>query len=102
MKDHDLDILLAEYRTKKPTDFQMRKWKNAIRQEQKPGAKHEQTSKGQSNNQRIWLQLVAATILGFIVGALVFKTTPKENSFQQMAETESDNATIEYVLTKTN
>lgn len=93
MNDKDLDILLAEYRIQNPTDLQLQKWKKAIRQD----LRQKNTSKKQ-----LWMQLAVASIFGFLIGALVFKTSKNEDPFQNFALNDSDNATIEYVFTKTN
>lgn len=93
MKDQDLDILLGEYQNQKPTDLQMQKWKQIVRQE---------LHLKKSPKKQLWVQLVAASIVGFIVGALVFKTSKSEDPFQHLAKNDGDNATIEYVFTKTN
>jgi len=93
MKDKDLEILLSEIRQQNPTSLQVRKWNKAVNQE----------IYSQRNPSKInWGQLIAASIIGFIVGALIFKTSKIENSFQQWSQNDSDNATIEYVLTKIN
>lgn len=94
MKDKDLDILLAEYRNKQPSDVQMQKWKRAVRRELGVTTA--------SPKKQIWMQLVAASIVGFLVGALVFKTTKTEDPFQKLAQNDNDNATVEYVYTNSN
>lgn len=93
MKDQDLDILLAEYRNQKPTDLQMQKWKQTVRQELR---------QRKAPRKQLWMQLVAASVVGFLIGALVFKSSKSEDPFQHLAKNDSDNATIEYVFTKTN
>lgn len=106
--DLNLDILLAEYRKPMPSDLQMQKWKNAIRTDPKSilanvGAVYDKTSKsaaspGIGSQKQIWLQLIAATVVGFIVGALFFKNLPSDHSRPE--QNYADDATIEYVVTK--
>ncbi len=94
MKDKDLDLLLSEIRSQTPTDLQTQKWKNAVRNELR--------STSRKSNKILWLQLLAASVVGFCIGAAVFKNTKHEDSFQNLAQFDMDNATIEYVLTKTD
>lgn len=93
MKDTDLDILLSEYRKEMPTDFQMKKWKRAVRSE---------LNIKKVSMKTFWLQLVAASVVGFLIGAIVFKSSHQDRLFQNFAQNDSDNATIEYVFTKIN
>lgn len=97
MKDNELDLLLAEYRQVKPTDLQTAKWKSAVRAELRP--KVQAKPRGASP----WLQLVAASVVGFIVGGLVFgfgragSGTDEEN-YRNVAS----NETFEMVYVKTD
>lgn len=93
MKDQDLDLLLAEYRSQRPSEIQIQKWKQTVRQERIVMA---------APKKSVRLQLVAATVVGFIVGALVFKTNKTEDLFQKAAELDGGDATIEYVYIKSN
>lgn len=94
MKDNDLDLLLSEYRSQKPSELQVQKWKSAVRRE---------IASQKNSNKNLWMQLVAATLVGFIVGALAFKTSKQEDIiFQNFAQNDENNATLEYVFTKTN
>lgn len=93
MKDKDLDLLLSELRSQAPTELQTHKWKNAVRGELRTNRKSKKI---------LWLQLAAASVVGFLVGAVVFKSSKQEDSFQNLAQFDGDNATVEYVLTKTN
>lgn len=92
MKDKDLDILLSEYRKNQPTQLQVQKWKKAVQKERQPKPKYEFQ----------WTQIIAASVVGFLVGAMVFYSTKNKDAFQNFAQIENDNATIEYVFTKTN
>jgi hypothetical protein len=93
VKDKDLDLLLSEIRSQTPNELQMQKWKNAVRNELRTNKKPKRV---------FWMQLAAASVIGFLVGAVVFKNTKQEDSFQNLAQFDGDNATVEYVLTKTN
>ena len=93
MKDKDLDILLSEYRKEEPTDIQMQKWKQAVRREVKSSVPERKNT---------WNQLLVASLVGFIVGALVFKTNKTEDEFQTFAKNDRESATIEYVYTNSN
>ena len=90
--DLDLDILLAEYRNQRADDFQIQKWKAAVRAEQ------EALSAVRRPNRPIWHQLIAATLIGFIVGALVYRSPDASHVADK--DYFSDDATIEYVVTK--
>lgn len=93
MKDKDLGILLSEYRKQEPTDLQMQKWKRAVRSE---------LSSKKESKKTLWMQLAAASVVGFLIGAMVFKSSKQDQMFQNVAQNETDNATVEYVFTKTN
>lgn len=92
MKDEELDRLLAEYRGSRPTGPQMARWKRAVRAELGPG------EKGPSGMP--WLRLVAASLIGFLIGGLVFGfglTRANENSRLVASADE----TFEFVYLKT-
>ncbi len=93
MMDKNLDLILSELRSSAPTEFQMQKWKNAV---------HIELRKNKKTNRVFWLQLAAASIVGFFVGAVVFTISKPKDSFQNLALIEGENATIEYVYTKNN
>lgn len=93
MKDKDFDILLSEYRKQEPTDLQLQKWKRAIRSE---------LSSKKETKKKLWMQLITASVIGFLIGAVVFKSAKQDQVFQKVAQIDSENATIEYVFTKTN
>lgn len=93
MKDKDLNLLLSEYRSQQTSDLQLQKWKRAVRRE---------TNVRGRSKKRLWIQLAAASIVGFIVGAIAFKTSDQSTLFQNLAQNNGDNATVEYVFTKTN
>ena len=94
MKDAELNALLSRLREVKPTEIQQHKWKRAIRNELKVKT---------STNR--FAPLIAASVAGFTVGALLFGWTGlfhRASPELEFAENNSDNATIEYVLTKSN
>lgn len=93
MKDKDLDLLLSEYRSQQTSDLQVQKWKRAVRRE---------TNGRDRSKKRLWIQLAAASIVGFLVGAIAFKTSDQSALFKDLAQNNGDNATVEYVFTKTN
>ena len=103
-RDQDLDLLLSEYRKIQPDDLQMQKWKSAVRRE---------AYGSRSTQKPVWLQLAAASVVGFVVGGLVIKMTGAEPSGQRFeavaqiestksegAENDKSGATIEYSFTK--
>ena len=92
MNDNQLDQLLAEFRNKKPNDMQVHRWKKAVREELQSNVKKPQS---------IWLQLLVASLTGFIIGGVVFSYNPFDAS-TNLAQLENENATFEYVYTKIN
>ncbi|MBY0385085.1 hypothetical protein K2X05_07990 [bacterium] len=90
MNDQDLKNLLSEYRDKNPSDLQLQRWKNAIAKEQleKPQARS------------IWFQLVACSIVSFVLGAIAFNMLQTKEESLQIANNFDDDATIEYVFHK--
>ena len=99
MKDKDLEVLLSEYRNQEPTHLQVQKWKRTIRSEL--NSKKESKSK-------FWMQLVAASVVGFLIGVVVLKSANLNQSFPNVGQSEvenenaEENATVEYVFTKSN
>jgi hypothetical protein len=93
MKDKDLNILLSDYRKQEPTDLQVQKWKRAVRSEM--------SSKVESKK-KLWMQLAAASVVGFLIGAVVFNSSKQDQFFQNVAKIDTENATVEYVFTNTN
>ena len=92
MKDNHLNTLLAELRKQNPTDFQVNKWKRMVQREI-----HQQ----KDTKMHLWLRLAAASIIGFLLGALVFSRPHVENPLEQLTQNSGEDATIEYVFTKT-
>lgn len=91
MNDQELKNLLSEYRDKKPSDLQIQKWKNAILQEQK---------KKLSPSRSVWLQLVACSIVSFVLGGVAFSALQNKEESLEIANNFQNDATIEYVFHK--
>jgi hypothetical protein len=100
MKDKDLDILLSEYRNKIPSDFQIQKWKTAVRSELSRDT--QQAIPNEIKRSRVWIQVIAASLVGFLVGAMVFSPKGHEGTTTRFPQNESGDATIEYVYTKSD
>jgi len=87
-KDKDLENLLKPLKNLKPNDLQMKKWQNAV-QAELPAKTSIFTMK--------WaFQLAVAGLIGFIVGALIFKNQPDQGSAPRVAQISLDDATFEY------
>ena len=92
-QDHkDWDILLREMRQKEPTQMQKQHWKKAIKNE---------IHLSKVRSPLFSWQLVAASLVGFLLGASIFGWRSSEFPIH-VAQNDIDNATIEYVFTKTN
>lgn len=89
-KDKDLENLLKPLKDLKPNDLQMQKWQKAV-QAELPAQKSNSVF-----NMKWALQLVAATLIGFIVGALIFKNHSGDESAPRVAQISLDDATFEY------
>lgn len=92
MKNKDLELLLSELKNKKPNDLQVKKWKLAVNNELKNSRKTQQS---------YWPQIIAASFVGFIAGAIAFGALNLSDS-DNIAKNDVDNATVEYVFTKSN
>lgn len=87
-KDKDLENLLKPLKDLKPIDLQMQKWQRAV-QAELPAKKPFFTFQ--------WaFQLAVACLIGFIVGALIFKNQPNQESASRIAQISLDDATFEY------
>ena len=91
MSDQDLNYLLSEYRNKKPTDLQIQKWKNAIDREH---------SLKDHSTRSVWFQLVASSIVSFILGGIAFNFLQDKEVSSGIANNFGNDATIEYVYHK--
>ena len=97
MRDEELDELLKSLHDEKPADLQMRKWKNAVRAETSRGSAHSSMWKTQ------WMQLAAACLVGFLIGALVFGGFwVRDELGERFAQYDFENATVDHVMIKTN
>ena len=77
------DDILKVLRTENPSAADIDRWKNAVAS--LPRSKHDV---------RRWAELAAAAVFGLLIGAAIFHKSPVSN------ENASDNATIEFVVTK--
>jgi hypothetical protein len=89
--ENEIDKWFDELRTRaaqanKPNELQMQKWQRAVRKELK--------------DKFNW-STIAASLIGFALGALVFGSNSNSHSKKQ-AENNFDNATVEYVTIKTD
>jgi len=91
-KDKDLENLLKPLKDLKPNDLQMQKWQRAV-QAELPANTNIKTS---IFTMKWALQLAAASLIGFIVGALIFKNQPDQGSAPRIAQISLDDATFEY------
>lgn len=89
MKDKDIELLMAEYRQLPVSDLQIQKWKGVVQNE---------VSKNRQRRRSVWLPLVAASILGFVLGGWVFS----DNNENVDSVISSEDATIEYIYVKNN
>lgn len=93
MKDKELDQLLTKLRATQPSDLLMHKWKKAV---------YKESVKKKINPNFLWLKLMAASLAGFIVGGFVFGSRSPSIQDHEFAKNTNEDATIEYVLIKTN
>ncbi|HEY8271626.1 MAG TPA: hypothetical protein VIG33_12115 [Pseudobdellovibrionaceae bacterium] len=88
-KNKDLEDLLKPLKDIAPNDLQMQQWQNAVQNELT-------TNKAASHSNIKWaFQLVAATLIGFIIGVLLFKNNSERESSSQMAQISLEDATFE-------
>jgi hypothetical protein len=88
MIDQDLEKFLRSLRNEEPSAKQINKWQAAVQSELQV---HRQRPLP-----RRWLELTAALLISAILGAVFFHSQPKQE------EMSADNATIEYIVTKSN
>jgi hypothetical protein len=76
-----------------PNDLQVKRWQLSVQRELGRPSRSEKNTRA-----KLMLQLLAAALIGFMVGGLYFKAMLKpENSFESIAEFTSENATFERV-----
>ena len=93
MNNEKLEELLSQLKSERPNDFQMKRWKRATTA----------SNPSRSFVARLpWIQLIAATIVGVIVGGLIFGGQDQAQTWQDIAENDEDYATVEYIFNKTN
>lgn len=91
-RDEELSQLLASLKQLQPPQAELQKWKTAM-----PAR---QASKTVTKYQLAW-QLVAATMIGFVLGAAVMKTANQQMS-QEWTQEISRDATFERTHTNLN
>ena len=88
-RDDELDKLLAPLKEQKPDDLQMQKWQNAIAAEAK------KSFVTVARNKYV-AQIAAAVVIGFIMGALLWKNSRASSAEEVVAATFSESdATFE-------
>jgi hypothetical protein len=89
-KEDGLNDLLKPLKDTSPNDFQMQKWQLAVQREIRKNAQMVTTTK------RKWaLQLVAAMLVGIIMGAVSYKTLQRPSESSLVAQISSADATFE-------
>lgn len=88
-KDNDLDSILKPMKETSPNDFQMQKWQMAVRKELRK-------NNTRSTTRTKWaLQLVAAMLVGIMLGAVLFRKT-EQQAVPTVAQISFDDATFEH------
>jgi hypothetical protein len=98
MKQNDLDILLAEFRQKNPGELRVQKWKKAVRAQVLSTARETANQAAPAAKNRFWLQLIAAMVVGFIVGGVYFRDRNTESEL--LTKYNSNDATYDFTYTK--
>jgi len=91
-RDNDLDEMLAALRSKEPNQLQVKRWQTAVQKNLKYFIRSRRRG-------GFWIpltQLLAASVVGFVVGAAIF-TQPMEQKSEEIAKSEPASATIEHV-----
>ena len=95
MNPNDQDPILSVFRKKEPSDLQMQKWKRAVKRE----AGILKGSHASNGKKRVF-EWIAASLVGFAMGGLLFSSLQRESPLTRIAEYQQDDATIEYVRIK--
>jgi len=91
-KDDELSELLKSLRGVSPNDMQMKKWQTAIQREVRTGQKMVTTTRS-----KLAFQLVAAMFVGFVMGAIFFKSfMPTSAQNPIVAQISIDDATFQH------
>jgi hypothetical protein len=89
-QDDELKKLLGPLKSQEPNDLQMQKWQNAVRAE----TKKKLVTLGRT---KYAAQIIAALLIGVIMGAVLFKQSKPMSSEDVVASTfSSSDATYEY------
>lgn len=91
-QDDDLDDLLRPLKNLKADDLQVQKWQLAVQREARKRTKVVTTTRT-----RWAFQLIAAMLIGFVIGALVFKELQSNRDrFVLTAQFSDESATFEH------
>lgn len=82
--DAQLSKAMKSRKFKEPTDFEIQSWKRTLR------------SRGALPSRQEWLRLAAASLIGFLIGGLIFSSKNSTSEFQ-VAGIQANDATIERV-----
>jgi hypothetical protein len=107
-RDRELDALLGPLKEHEPSALHLQKWKSAVQKEIHGGAVGENLRPSSpakqkwSQNYKLPLQLVAAMLVGFILGALLFKNATTRTDSQEWTQNLGSDATFERSHTNLN
>jgi hypothetical protein len=88
-RDSELDELLQPLREMPKDDLLIRRWQKVVRRELR------RQIAGQPV--KVWLQILSAGLVGFVLGAAAFRTPmPRVDSFTSQSEFVDDAATVSY------
>jgi F0F1-type ATP synthase assembly protein I len=89
-RDDELEKLLKPLKELLPNDLQMMKWQMAVKQEL-----HKSSASNSTTRSKWALQLVAAMLVGVIIGALLFRNT-QPPAAQMIEQISLNDATFEH------
>lgn len=88
----EFENLIKELKKKNPTELQMQRWKKSVEQAHKQSVLSKK-------DRFYWGQMVAAVLVGILVGGLLFGDFTKSES-KEKSESGVQDATIEVIHTK--
>ncbi len=92
MNEQDFDKFMAELRAKTPNELDVQNWKAAVRKAVPLCTP--------ATYRMPYMQVTAAVFVGFFIGCFAMYSFDKKHSETNFANNSSENATIEYVITK--